>query len=256
MTTAKITTTDGILRCARYSFGPNRLHYCGPDANREILAYLHEGASDPGLAQLLHAFQTLFPYLRHIAEANAIRDPFDARVVEAYWIGNELLETVTHRQLWRHFIDDHKLKQRLGLREFARIENKIALGAVPTHAFHVLNVWRRTGHLDRPHTLTSMDQCRVSWGTVRTIDGPHLGVITEPLIVVGGKLALGKPTERTIIRRLETDSFLDDVAVGDVISMHWNVPCEILSPRHIRALNKYTQRSIDLANACGGPPIV
>lgn len=253
MTTAIAMTTDGVLRCARYSFGPNRLHYCGPDASHEILAYLHEGAGDPGLAQLLSAFQTLFPYLRHIAEANAIRDPFDARVVEAYWIGNELLETITRRKLWRHLIDDHGLKQRLGVREFARIEKKLAHGAVPMHAFHVLNVWRRTGHLDRAHTLESMEQCRVSWGTVRMVAGPHLTITMKPLTFCDGRLALGEPIERTVIRRLETDSFFDDVAVGDAISVHWGIPCEVLQPRHVHALERYTLQSIALANTCGGP---
>lgn len=242
------TTTDGVLRCARYSFGPNRLHYCGPDANHELFAYIREGVQDPGLTTLLSAFQTLAPYLRHIATQNGIRDPFDDRVVEAYWIGNDLLETIPRNALWRHLIDDHDLKRKLGIRDFARVEGKIELGAVPTHAFHVLNIWKRTGHLDCAHTLESMDACRVSWGTVRMIDGPRLTVETKPLAVLDGKLALGQPITKTIVRRLEADSFFDDVVVGDTISMHWGMPCEVLAPRHVAALERYTLRNIVLAN--------
>ena len=84
----KTTSVDGIARCTRYAFGPNRLHLCGPDANKEVLAYLKEGVSDPGLENLLRRFSTLYPYLQHIAQANHIADPCDERVVEAYWIGN------------------------------------------------------------------------------------------------------------------------------------------------------------------------
>jgi hypothetical protein len=42
---------DGILRCSRYSFGPNRLHYCGPDQNVELRALIEAGemAKDSGL---------------------------------------------------------------------------------------------------------------------------------------------------------------------------------------------------------------
>lgn len=248
MTMPLVTTTDGVLRCARYSFGPNRLHYCGPDANRELFAYIHEGVQDPGLTALLSAFQTLAPYLRHIAIENGIRDPFDDRVVEAYWIGNELLETIPQRALWRHLIEDHNLKKKLGVRDFARVEKKIEHGAVPTHAFHVLNIWKRTGHLDRAHTLESMDSCRVSWGAVRVIDGPRLTIETKPLVIIDDRLALGQPITKTITRRLETDSFFDDVAVGDTISMHWEMPCEVLEPRHVAALERYTLQNIALAN--------
>src|SRR3989338_5875958 len=85
---------DGIARCSRYAFGPNRLHLCGPEKNREVLSYMSQNASDEGLKQILREFQTLHPYLVSIAQANRIRDPFDDRVVEAYWIGNELLNAI------------------------------------------------------------------------------------------------------------------------------------------------------------------
>jgi len=62
---------NGILRCSRYAFGPNRLHYCGPDANSEIRSYIDEDATDPGLEKLMSQFQTMFPYLRHIARRTA-----------------------------------------------------------------------------------------------------------------------------------------------------------------------------------------
>jgi hypothetical protein len=77
-------TMEGIMRCSRYSFGPNRLHYCGPDANKELHDLIESGESNIGLAHLLKQFKTLFPYLKQIAQANGIKDPFDTRVVEAY----------------------------------------------------------------------------------------------------------------------------------------------------------------------------
>lgn len=239
---------DGILRCSRYSFGPNRLHYCGPDANRELLAYLAEGASDPGLERIIQGFATLYPYLRLIARANGIEDPFDDRVVEAYWIGNELLENVERQTLFRTLLEDHEIKKKVGQKSFDEISEKIRQGAVPHHSFHVLNVWRRTGHHAVPHTLESMDSCRIGWGEVVAVDGPTVTAKTEPLVLRGGKLAIGEAIRRTLSRALEATGSIEWVKPGDLVTSHWGVACEVVTPAQARTLQKYTLRSIAFMN--------
>ena len=234
--------------CSRYSFGPNRLHYCGPDANREIFSYIKEGTNDPGLEILLRAFKTMYPYLRLIADANSIRDPFDNRVVEAYWLGNRLLETVEKKKYYQNLLEEQEIKKRVGRKSFEEITNKIIRGAVPHHSFHVLNIWRRTGHLEREHTLESMDQCRISWGSVSAVDGPFISVKTEPLIYENGKLKLGNPVFQRVTRNLESFGNITEVAVGDIISIHWGIPCEVITPQQTASLKKYTLESIDFAN--------
>lgn len=247
-TSSEANTHAGILRCTRYAFGPNRLHYCGPDANREILAYVQHGASDPGLESLLRAFETMYPYLARIAESNGIRNPFDKRVVEAYWIGNSLLEKVSKKDLYKNLVDDHRLKKKIGLKSFSHIEAKIDAGAIPHHSFHVLNIWKRTGHLNDMHTLESMEECRISHGKITSINDPFLEVESEPLILRDGKLVLGSPAKRKIIRHLDSPRSMESLKIGDTISIHWGVPCEILTDKEIKKLRKYTQKSIDLAN--------
>jgi len=239
---------EGILRCTRYSFGPNRLHYCGPDANAELRSYIESNHSDPGLANLLKQFQTLYPYLRHIATANHIADPFDPRVVEAYWLGNELLETVEKQAIHRFMIDDLKIKKKMGNREFEWLESKIGQGAVPHHSFHVLNVWRREGSERVPHTLENMDECRVSWGTVTAVNGPELTVTTEPLLYIQGKFALGPAAPKTITRRLESEYDIEQITVGQLVSIHWSVPCEVITKEQAARLKKYTMKNIEFAN--------
>jgi hypothetical protein len=113
---------DGITRCSRYAFGPNRLHYCGPDANKEMKGLIENNPThDGGLSHLLKQFKTLFPYLKHIAVANGIRDPFDSRVVEAYWLGNDLLATIEKRQLHTFLVDEMRLKDKIKNKEFPKI---------------------------------------------------------------------------------------------------------------------------------------
>lgn len=240
--------TDGILRCSRYAFGPNRLHYCGPDANRELFSYVEAGVQDPGLEVLLKAFRTMYPYLKFIAQANKIKDPFDGKVVEAYWVGNELLDNIDKNKFYRHLVEEHELKKKLDVKSFERLTAKLRQGAVPTHSFHVLDIWRRTGHIEREHTLESMDSCRISWGTVKKLDGPFVAVETEPLIYKTGKLTLGEPVLKKISRYFNAHPDIEELKVGDTVSLHWDVPCEMITQKQAEILRKYTLRHIQLAN--------
>ncbi|MDO8504356.1 MAG: DUF6390 family protein [Candidatus Liptonbacteria bacterium] len=239
---------DGVLRCSRYAFGPNRLHYCGPDANKEIASYINEGERDFGLTKLLSQFETMYPYLAHIAEANHIADPFDDRVVEAYWIGNNLLESIPVKKFHRHLAEGLKLKKKIGTKSFAVVEKKLEEGALPHHSFHVLDIWKRTGHLDREHTLESMDECRISWGKILEVSGPSITVLTKPLRYENGKLSLGSEVQKKITRRLEATYDIEQLRPGNLVSIHWSVPCEIITPGQAAMLEKYTRLHLALAN--------
>jgi len=236
------------MRCSRYSFGPNRLHYCGPDANRELRDLIESGESNIGLSHLLKQFKTLFPYLRHIAKANNISDPFDARVVEAYWLGNGLLENIEKNTLYRFLVDDLKVKDKLKSREFSWLEEKIKRGAVPHHSFHILNIWLQNGHGDGLEDLARMDECRISSGTVVAVKGPEIIVSTEPLIYIGSKFALGEASSKTIIRQLEAEYDIEQIKVGEIVSIHWSVPCEVITKKQADTLKKYTLKNIAFAN--------
>jgi hypothetical protein len=239
---------DGVLRCARYAFSPNKLHLCGPDANREVFSYIKEGASDSGLENILSAFHTMYPYLRHIAEANKIRDPFDDRVVEAYWIGNDLLEIIDKKVFYRHIIDGQKIKKRIKSTEFNQITDKIRLEAVPHHSFHVFMIWKTKKNYDSEYRIEDIDNCRISWGTIEKIDGPFLFVKTKPLLYIKDKLILGQPIIKKISRIFTTHYDIERLQTNDIISMHWNMPCEVITTTQATMLEKYTLRHIKLIN--------
>lgn len=250
---------DGILRCSRYAFGPNRLHYCGPDANKEMLAHIAEQKGDAGLTGILSRFETMYPYLELIARANHIRDPFDDRVVEAYWIGNGLLDAVGKERFYWHLKDALGIRKKIGDESFRALGDRMKRFGVPHHAFHVLNVWRRTGHLDKAHTPESVAECVVNIGEVILVDGPWITVRTRPLLFGGeptrspersesDRWYFGEPVERRLTRNLGQSEEIDDVVVGDTLSYHWGVPCEVLTPAQAENLRKHTGRSIDAVN--------
>ncbi|MDQ2809518.1 MAG: DUF6390 family protein [Chloroflexota bacterium] len=234
----------GQLRFVHYAFMPNRLQYCGGDDNTLLLEYGTAQVVDAGLPPLLHKFTGALPYLQLIARANGLPDPFDSRVVEAYWIGNELLEHVEVRQLY------DALAARFGKQLQGRTRDwvlgKAPAGAHPHHNFHVLDVHSRVGEV--ANKLETMDQCCVTAAKVVAVAGAELVVDRQPITMIEGKLALG-PAQRTrVVRQVEARGFADAAVPGDWVAVHWGWVCEVLTPQQQTQLAHYTRYHLALAN--------
>ncbi|MCC6178730.1 MAG: hypothetical protein IT305_25775 [Chloroflexi bacterium] len=234
----------GPLRFIRYAFMPNRLRYCGSDDNSTLFGYAIEGVVDGGLSPLLRRFTGALPYLQLIARSNGIADPFDTRVVEAYWLGNELLDGVEVRQLY------DSLRERFGKQLQGRTRDlvlgKAPAGAQPHHSFHVLDVHSRVGELG--HTLETLEGCRISWGRVARVEGAQLVVERQPLVLHSGKLALGETQVERALRQVDGHGFAECAQPGDWVSLHWGWACEVLTARERANLEQYTRRHLTLAN--------
>jgi hypothetical protein len=244
-TVISTSSMSGQLRFIRYAFMPNRLRYCGgTDDNRTIFEYGIEHEVDRGLEPLLRKFTGALPYLQLIARANDIRDPFDERVVDAYWIGNELLEGVEVRQLYDSLIERFGKQLQGRTREW--VLSKAPAGARPHHNFHVFDVHSRVGELE--NTLETMDQCRVSWGKVVGHEGTELIIERSPLTLLDGKLALGPAERFRAVRQIEGKGFIERADVGDNVTIHWSWVCEVISDRQLRYLKRYTDHQLGIAN--------
>lgn len=234
-----------MLRFIRYGFMPNRLGYCGPDRNNLLFQYGVEGAVDPELPPLLTQFLGPLPYLKAIASGSGIDDIFDERVVEAYWIGNELLEHVRARELYEAL--QERFRKQLSPRMMELVAGKVPSGARPHHSFHVFDVWRQAGRLDG-NVLGTMDNCRISWGTVQSVDGGAVMVDRRPLIMRDGGLGLGQGQPYAATRLLEGKGFVSELMPGDVVTMHWGWICERLSGQQLAQLERYTRMHMRLAS--------
>jgi Family of unknown function (DUF6390) len=248
-----VSETAGPLLFARYAYPPNSLGLCGADVQRTLLEYGDANVSDGGLAELARTFDGAWPYLALIAESNGIADPLDPRVVEAYWVGNELLDRVRPTQLARH-VDD-RFKGRVG-RARERIVDVVAAGAVPHHCFHVFAVYPwlgllRTGVVDEP--LRVLDQCRTTPAIVQTLDGDHVEVIAHPLLWDGRALLLGPPAPRVARWSDGGLAFVSPPEPGDRVSLHWDFVCDTLTPRATRALEEATRRALGAVNGASTP---
>lgn len=238
----------GALIFGRYAFPPNQLGYCGPEDNAALFQYVAEQSPDRGLVELERRFEGAYPYLCLIAHSNGIADPFDERVVDAYWIGNPLLDGVDARSL------GESMQQRFGGRmvgsDLKWLMTKMG-AARPHHNFHVFDIYVRTG-LMRDDTaravIGTMDSCRISWGSVASVEGAELVVERPGLVYEKGKLALTEPRATRVARQRDGRGFVDQVKRGDIVSIHWNWACDTLTSEALARLRGATSRCLTLAN--------
>lgn len=242
-------TAQGALLFGRYAFPPNQRGYCGPDDNVALFQYVAEQRPDKGLVELERRFEGAYPYLCLIAGANRIQDPFDSRVVDAYWIGNPLLEQVRPNDFYQSLED--RFKSRMLGSQFRWMATKLEQGARPHHNFHVFEVYVRGGMMRDHRAITAippMDSCRISWGKVVEVDQDGLLVERPALEMRDGRLALTEPRPERVRWQIDGLGFVPAVRPGHVVSIHWNWACDVLTADSLARLQASTKRYLDLAN--------
>jgi hypothetical protein len=88
--------TRGAWLFARYAYAPNRLGYCGP-AESGVLADAGARAgigAESDVRAVARRFSGAWPYLRVLAKLTGIADPLDPRLVESYWLGGGVGESI------------------------------------------------------------------------------------------------------------------------------------------------------------------
>jgi Family of unknown function (DUF6390) len=242
-------TQPGALLFARFAFPPNALGLCGPDTGTALVEHVRDAHVDAELRRIARGFEGAWPYLELIAGENDIRDPLDARVVEAYWLGNELLGRVGPRA---HHADlDGRFRDRARPKEWRWLETKADSEAVVHHSFHVLEVLPRIG-LIRGGVPTDvvgvLGRCLIRPGRVVGRGPTGLDVLAAPLEMVDGALRFGAPRAEHL-PYAEVDAYGDDPGVGDLVALHWDRMCGRLDPGQARRLDAVTHRNLAVANA-------
>ena len=238
----------GPVLFARYAYPPNALGYCGPADARELLERAGDPAPDlAGLTALARQFDGAWPYLCLIAAANRLADPLARRVVEAYWVGNDLLDRVPGRLLAAHVADRFTPLAGRGGGDIAALA---AGGGRAHHNFHVFCVYPwvgmlRAGRVAQP--LRVLQSCRIRWGTVLSVHNGHAEVSSPPLLWTGRELALGAPGVEHVTLDA-TGRRAGTVDVGDTVSLHWDWVCDVLDAPRLATLRRYTLGQLTVAN--------
>jgi hypothetical protein len=233
---------------ARYAYPPNELGYCGPGEPAALLQATVEGGEGPLLAHLARQFEGAWPYLELIAGCNAVADPLDRRVVEAYWIGNDLTRRVPPSALASSL--DERFSHRAGTR-FRPLIAAAWNGGIAQHNFHVFAVYPwlgllRAGRASVP--LDVLDQCRIRWGRVVALNGDLVTVTSRGLDLVGSQLCFSEERTEVVRRGVAGVGFVDQLAVGDIVALHWDWVCERLTGRALRQLRAATDDNLRAVN--------
>jgi uncharacterized protein DUF6390 len=246
------TRQSGAVAFASYAYPPNALGYCGPGDPAGLLGTAVEGHDLGALRAQAERFEGAWPYLQLIAGANGIDDPLDRRVVDAYWIGNSLLEGVTTPMLLAHL--DERFQRRAG-RSFTSVAEAVVTGGAAHHSFHVFAVYPwlgllRAGREGAP--MTVLDQCRVRWGTVLSVEGDLALVKSQGLTLRGHALVEGSPRVEQVRRSVDGMGFGPGLAPGDHVALHWDWICRRLSAPALERLIFWTRRSLHAVNTLPG----
>jgi hypothetical protein len=225
-------TAEGALMFARYAYPPNALGYCGPAGAEAML----RGDATADIARRARRFEGAWSYLEFLASSAGIADPLDERVVEAYWVGGDLLTGVSSSALVA-FLSERFVGQSGGGWRSAGDR------ALPHHTFQVFEVYPWSGLLaatGHPQALSVLDQCRIRTGVVTAVSGETATVESRPLICApDGGLAQGAPRRETVRWSVEGWSLLRGLGAGDRVALHWNWVCDTLTPDqadHIEAM--------------------
>ncbi|MEW6295526.1 MAG: DUF6390 family protein [Candidatus Diapherotrites archaeon] len=236
---------SGLELFARFALMPNKLNLCGPkDFHQKFYDFIagrHKDESE--IRYGIRQFEVAFPYLKLIAQKNYVEDLIDFSVVEAYFIGNSLLNKCNgsdiRKLIQENFAGWYKLSP--------EIAQKIALGvpnsAVPHHSFHVLNIAAMT-ELSKA-TVDFMDKDRVCWGTLKEFSDESALIEFRPIVSLNKKLFLGPLIEKEIEFHKE---FFPKTKIGATIAFHWDFAVLELSRDQQKSLSFYTQQALDFAN--------
>jgi len=242
---------DGVLFHAKHAFMPNSLGYCGPDEKGQIRRDLEGNRSDEELVQTLQKFEAAYPFLKLIAKS-AGRQVFDYSVPEAYWIGNRLLDLVPVSDFYS--FSHHEIKGR-DPEKVREVFRQLDGTAPPHHTFYVMSTYATTAVPDGPNVRNEakrkiaelVDNCRISWGTVRKVGKNELQVEARRVSVDDGGLSLTSPVVKRVRYNPEIRPF-GTVKAGDVVSIHWNYACDVLTPRQVKNIARYTDADIRLVS--------
>lgn len=211
--------SDGLRLFSRFAFPPNSLGYCGPEDSK-LLGELMTAPPTTAREEIAHvaqAFVGAWPYLSLIA-SRTNKAPLDHSVVEAYWIGNSLLDFVDVGT-WGRSVDE-RFARRAGS-TISAIDEAIDRGGEPNHAFHVFCVYPWVGMLrdgKADPALNVLDRCRIRWGRVVETTASNVTVETRRLAWDGRLLTLGPIVAETVKHSIDPGMM---VQRGDLVAMHW-----------------------------------
>ncbi|MEO7351147.1 MAG: DUF6390 family protein [Marmoricola sp.] len=224
----------GAALFARFAYPPNELGYCGPEGAE---ALLDQEATDE-ITRRARGFDGAWCYLEFLAEAVGCADPLDERVVSAYWMGGELLDSIDPEALVTRLED--RFRGQLG-GSWRQAHGR----ALPHHSFQVFEVYPWAGLLGQAATATAitvLDRCRIRAGEVLTVRRESARVRCRPLVWTSEGLVLGESHEEEVRWSVGGRSLIAPPEQGALVALHWDWVAQPVTPEEARMIEELEAR--------------
>ncbi len=242
--------THALSLASRFSYAPNSKGYCGKlSAHDAFVRCIRDGDCDTVAEEMRH-FIVLAPYLDLIAHASGMT-PYDPEVIEAYWIGNDLL----HRVKPSHYdiLLENFQRQGVPMWLIDELSQKRPTRFIPSHLFQVLHVGVGQASGAVPFSITSVNHCMIRWGEVMEIHST--GAITVRVHELAHRKLRYVQVEKTL--QLSPDTYpFDNPRAGDIIAVHWGHVVKILTKNEVKQLSYWTQEVVSTLSVTTDRPQV
>ncbi len=230
---------------SRFSSAPNSLGYCGLNsAQKTFYDCLVNQQCDNVPHEVLH-FKGLYPYLSTIAEVTN-KHFLDYEVVEAYWLGNDLLAKFKPEHY--EILLKHLAAEQLPEFFITELRQRPPRTFIPLHIFNVIHVGvgRITGSV--PFNLDSINNCMIRWGTVEIINHDQ-----ETANIILHSLKSSQPNQYAVDLQPSTITFTPEfhpnLKTGDIVAAHWGQLVKILTIQEQQHLQFWTEKILtDIIN--------
>jgi hypothetical protein len=97
-----------------------------------------------------------------------------------------------------------------------------------------------------------LDQCRTTPARVLAVEEDGAEVLAPPLLWEDGLLRLGTPQVRRVRWRDGGRAFVERPEPGELVSLHWDFVCDLLTPAAAARLERVTRGVLAAVNAGAG----
>lgn len=230
--------TEALKKACLYSLPPNKLGYCGPEKSWQTFTNFFSNPSEENALEArtcLKGFNALMPYLELIAKENSLK-VFDEKVIEAYWIGNKLLENVSFKETQEAILSlqNYGLPRSIAKKKAAELPE----GMLPHHSMHVLYI-NFISQKVKP-LVENLSSCMIQWAEVK--DSENLVVKGIELFSESNELK-SREKEKKVSNPLKIP-----LEEGDLVTVHWDNLVETIDDNSLKNLKNYTFINLEKVN--------
>lgn len=223
---------------AGFALKPCTLGRCGEVNSQSKLRVCLTTGECQGLEDEFPKFNTMYPYLKTLSQISGL-PPLSYKVVEAYWLGNELLDLAKPEDydlLVKNF-EEQGIKQAVKDPLIQALKTHKPRQFIPFHLFHILYLGiGKTNGLAVP--AGAVNFCMVRWGRVEKIVG------NRALIDLGCIKDENYPPEITKLdKRLIFDrELLPGLHEDQRVASHWGSVVKVITEEEEKRLTLWTNK--------------